>query len=128
MSDTSQIQKEYCSQALAAAIVIALIFLAAGAKPVAKGMVLGTLFSIINFILMAQALPLKINKSRRKIFIICLGGIWFRYALIAIPLVIAIKLNSFNFFAVVMGVFMVQGIILARHIGEAFFVAKLNKK
>ena len=51
MNEIRQVQKQYCSQAMLLAIAASVVFLAIGAKPVSKGLLLGTLFSILNFIL-----------------------------------------------------------------------------
>ncbi|MCP3874758.1 MAG: hypothetical protein GY699_16600, partial [Desulfobacteraceae bacterium] len=71
MTQAKQIQKEYCSQAMLLAISIALIFLMLGAKPIAKGLILGTLFSIVNFMLIAQAMVMQLNKNRGKTIMVC---------------------------------------------------------
>ncbi len=118
MNEVSQIQKEYCSQAMLLAIGAAMVFLAIGAKPVSKGLLLGTLFSILNFILIAHGLPYRLNKGRYKTIMVCLGSIWLRFALLALPLILAAKLEMFNFFAAVAGIFMVQVVILVRHLGR----------
>jgi len=99
------------------AIGTALIFLAVGAKPISKGLIIGTLFSILNFILIGQGLHFQLYKGRYKTFLVCMGSIWLRYALLAIPLVMAIKFEMFNFFATAVGIFMVQLIILGHHLG-----------
>lgn len=116
MNEVRQIQKVYCSHAMMLAIAAALFFLALGNKPVSKGLILGTLFSVINFILMAQGLPFQLGKGRAKTFLACLGSIWVRYALLAMPLVIAIKLEMFNFVAAAVGILMVQVVILGHHL------------
>ena len=116
MNEVRKIQKEYCSQAMILAIGTALFFLMLGAKPISKGLILGTLFSIINFTLIAQGLPLQLGQGRAKTFLVCLGSIWVRYALLAIPLVIALKLPMFNFFAAAAGILMVQVVILGHHL------------
>ncbi len=121
MNEVRQIQKEYCSQAMLLAIGVALIFLATGAKPISKGLILGTIFSILNFILIAQGLPFHLNKSRRKTVLVCLGSIWLRYALLAVPLILAAKFEMFNFFAAAAGIFMVQVVILGHHLGRMVF-------
>jgi len=121
MTQVKQIQKEYCSQAMLLAISIALIFLMLGAKPIAKGLILGTLFSIVNFMLIAQAMVMQLNKNRGKTIMVCLGSIWVRYMLLAVPLIIAIRFAAFNFFAVATGIFMVQLVILGRHCGRMVF-------
>jgi hypothetical protein len=118
MNEVRHIQKNYCSQAMLFAISVAAIFLIIGAKPISKGLILGTLFSIINFILMAQGLPLQLNKPRGKTFLTCLGSIWMRYILLALPLIIAAKLQIFDFFATAAGILMVQFVIIAHHVGR----------
>jgi hypothetical protein len=118
MSDVRDVQRLFCSRALAAAIVIALIFLFAGAKPIARGLILGTLFSVLNFVLIAHSLPMQINKGQRKTFLTCIGGIGCRYLLLSIPLFIAARMENFDFFATAAGIFMVQGVLIVHHIGK----------
>jgi hypothetical protein len=121
MNDLKQTQKEYCSQAMMLAIGAAMIFLVAGAKPISKGLILGTLFSILNFILIAQSLPSQLDRGRGKTFLICLSSVWMRYAVLAVPLIVAAKLESFNFFAAAAGILMVQVVIIGRQlVGKVF--------
>jgi hypothetical protein len=120
MNEVKQIQKEYCSQAMVLAIGSALLFLVLGDKPISKGLILGTLFSIINFILIAQGLPMQLGKGRAKTFLVCMGSIWIRYALLAIPLILAAKFQMFNFFAAAVGILMVQVVILGHHLLRMF--------
>ena len=49
-----------------AAIIIGLVFIIAGQKPLGKGLILGTIFSVINFILIGETLPLRIGKTKGK--------------------------------------------------------------
>ena len=81
-----------------------------------KGLILGTVFSVINFILIGQTLPLRLGKSKRKTFLLSLGSIIFRYVLLAIPIVVAVKFEQFNLVAAIVGIFMIQVVILADHI------------
>ena len=118
MDEVRQAQKDYCSQAMLLAIGAALVFLLIGAKPISKGLILGTLFSILNFILIGYGLPFQLNKGRYKTFLACMGSIWLRYALLAVPLVLAAKLEMFNFFAAAVGILMVQLVILGHHLGR----------
>lgn len=98
------------------AIFIGLFFILAGQKPIGKGLILGTIFSVVNFVLSGETLPMRIGKTKGKTFFVALGSIFFRYILIALPLIIAIKFDQFNLFAVVGGIFTVQIIILADHL------------
>lgn len=110
-----------------AAIFVGLVFILTDQSAVGKGLILGTFFSIINFILLGEAIPLKAGKSRGKSFFFSLGSIMFRFALMAIPLIIAIKSIKFNLFAVIGGIFMVQIIILADHIVQILFSTRSNQ-
>lgn len=97
------------------AIVLGLFLIVAGYKPEARGLVLGCVFSIVNFILIGETLPLRLGKSKRTAFAISLASICFRFLLMAIPLFVAIKYDRFQVFAVIPGLFMVQMIIVAEH-------------
>ncbi|UCD77808.1 MAG: ATP synthase subunit I, partial [Desulfobacterales bacterium] len=88
----------YGSIAITLAIVIGLCFILAGHKPVGKGLILGTIFSVVNFILMGETLALRMGISKGKTFFLSLGSIFFRYILLAIPLIVAVKFEQFNVF------------------------------
>lgn len=120
-----EVQKRYCSRAMVIAICVALVLILIGFKPVGKGLVLGSMFSIINFILIGATLPLKIDPSRRKAAFLSFLSICLRYLLLAIPLVIAVKQPQFDLTAAVIGIFMIQLVILAEH-GFRYFTS--NRK
>ncbi len=115
MEQVRQTQKKYCSRAMLMAFTLALIFLFAGQKEICRGLVLGAVFSAINFALMGQALPGRINKEKGKASMTALRGIVLRYAILTIPLVMAIKFKRFDVPATAAGLFMVQLAILADH-------------
>jgi len=116
MESVSQTQKKYGSRAMIIAIIAAFIFILAGLKPVGKGLVLGTIFSVINFVLIGQTLPLRLSQTKRKTFFLSLGSIFFRYALLAVPLILAIKFDQFDLPAAIFGIFMIQLVILADYL------------
>ena len=109
-------QKKYGSRAIWIAIIVGLCLFLADQKPVGKGIILGALFSVANFILIGKALPLRIGESKRKTFFLSLGSIFFRYALMALPVIVAIKFEQFNLVAAIVGLFMIQFVILADHL------------
>ena len=113
MEPIRETQKKFCSRAMAVAIIVGLLLILADLKPVGKGLVLGTIFSIINFIIMGETLALRIGKTQGKTFLMSLGSIIFRYILLAVPLIMAIKFEQFNIVAAVCGIFMVQFCILS---------------
>ena len=116
MEAIKQIQKKIIQQALWLSIIVGLIFILAGYKPVGKGLILGALFSVLNFIFMARSIVLKFGRSKGQIFSISLVSIIVRYFLLAIPLIAAVKFEQFNFIAAIVGIFMIQLVILADHL------------
>ena len=109
-------QKKYGSRAIVAAIIIGLPFIFGGYAPIGKGLILGTFFSIVNFILIGETLPLKIGTdSGRKVFARSLGLICIRYCLLAIPVISAIKFAQFELVTTIIGVFMVPMTIITDH-------------
>jgi len=120
MESVRQTQKKYGSRAIWVAIILGLCFFVAGLKPMGKGLLLGTIFSVINFVLIGQALPLRLGQTRGKTFILSLGSIICRYILMAIPVVVAVKSNDFDLVASIVGLFMIQFVILAEHFLKLF--------
>jgi hypothetical protein len=116
MEAVKQIQKKIIQQALWLSIIVGLIFILAGYKPVGKGLILGALFSVLNFIFMARSIVFKFGRSKRQIFSISLVSIIVRYFLLAIPLIAAVKFEQFNLVAAIVGIFMIQLVILADHL------------
>ncbi len=121
MESIKETQKSYGSRAIWIAIAVGFGFFLAGYKPMGKGLVLGTIFSVINFVLIGQALPLRIGHSKRKTFVLSLGSIIFRYMLMAIPVVVAVKYEQFDLVGTIFGLFMIQIVIMADHILKLAF-------
>jgi len=116
MESVRDLQKKYCSWAMATAVVVAFILILAGFKAAGKGLVLGTLFSIINFVIMAETSAVRIGKTPKKTFVISLCFICFRYLLLALPLVLALKFKQLDLIPVIVGLFMIQLVILSDHL------------
>lgn len=110
-----KVQKRYVSMALIAAFICSGGLVAMGFSPLGKGLAAGTLFSVLNFWLMAKALPARIGHGRVKTFIISISSIYGRYALLAIPLILAIKLPQISVSTVALGLFAVPLTILAEN-------------
>ena len=127
MESVKDTQKKYGSLAVTAAIFIGLVMILAGYKPVGKGLILGSLFSVINFVLMGETLPVKMGTSKHKAFLFSLGSILVRYLLMAIPLFLAIRMEQFSLIASICGLFMVQLMILADHLIVSIFSGYNNQ-
>ena len=108
METVKGIQKAMCSQAMLVAVAGSVLLILIGEKALAKGLILGTLFSVVNFVLMGHFLPLPMAKSRSRASAAALGSILVRFALLAIPLVVSLRVDSIHFVGVVIGLFMVQ--------------------
>lgn len=113
MDPVRQTEKKYCARALTSAIFVGFALMLLSFKPVGKGLILGTLFSILNFILIGETLPSRIHASRKKAALFAFGSILFRYLILAVPLFVALRNDAFNLFGVIAGLFMVQAMILA---------------
>jgi hypothetical protein len=109
-------QKRYCSRAITAAIVIGGILILAGFPHLGKGLIAGALFSILNFVLMAESLSSRLGKSRGRASLISFFWILPRYALMAVPLLLSLKFHLFHPVGAVIGLFAVQIVIFAEHV------------
>ena len=116
MESVKQTQKKYGSRAIWIAIGAGFGLFLAGYKPVGKGLVLGAIFSVINFVLIGQALPLRIGYSKGKTFFLALGSIFCRYALMVVPIIVAVKFEQFDLVGAILGLFMIQFVIMADHV------------
>ncbi len=115
MEKIRKIQWRYCFQALLVAVIAAIVCIILGQKTIAKGLLLGAIFSTINFNIMAKLNPLKLGKSKYKAGSFASISIFLRLGILSIPLVFSIKSASINFFAVVIGLFFVQLMIMLDH-------------
>lgn len=126
--EVKKVQKLYCNRAMFYAIGGFIILLFLDQKAVGKGLVLGTLFSILNFVIMGILIEQQIAGAQKKMrarsrsFL----SIFFRLAILAVPLVISIKTESISFYGTVVGIFMVQLTILFNNlvIGRFFKIRK----
>jgi hypothetical protein len=112
MENVKQLQKKYGTTAMLVAIILALVLISAGQKELAKGLVLGTLFSVINFMLMGESLQLRLGRTRRAGTVVSFGLIVLRFSLLAIPLIVSIRYHQYHIVTTITGLFMVQAVIL----------------
>ena len=103
-----------------AAVIGGMILIFAGQKALGKGLVLGSLFSVLNFILMGQLLPLQLGKRKGPAIFTALFSVGLRYLLLAVPLVIAIKFDQIDIITAIVGIFMIQLTIVSDHIRRFF--------
>ena len=116
METIKQLQKRYCSLAMALAIGGAILFIVLGYKPLGRGLVLGTLFSIINFILMGQSIQARMGKTQARTTLLALVSVLLRFALMAVPIVVALSFEPYHIATTVAGLFMVQIVLLLENL------------
>jgi hypothetical protein len=110
------VQKRYIRLALILALLTGGALIAFGHRPLGKGILLGTLFAIVNFILMALALPMRLRYVRGKALLFALSSIYVRLALMSLPLIWALKHDSVALATTAAGLFMMQIAIFGDHI------------
>ena len=116
MTALRETQKKYCSRAIIFSILIGFGIILLGQRSIGRGLILGTLFSILNFILIGESLSSRIGQNRFHQLFLSPGSIFFRYLILSVPIFLAIKLNSFHIVSTVAGIFMVQFMLLADHV------------
>ena len=107
-----RIPKRYITSVLFMAAAGGAVLLLLGYPALAKGLILGTLFSALNFFLMAIFLPMRLGQSRSRSIFISLASICFRFALLAVPLILAAKNAQFAIASTVIGLFAVPATII----------------
>lgn len=126
--EVKKTQKLYCNRAMFFAISVAFIFIILGEKALGKGLVLGTLFSVFNFVIMGMLMARQIaeGQKRARARSMAFLSIFIRFSLLAIPLVVSLKSESINIFGAIAGIFMVQITILFNNLIVSRF-SKIRK-
>ena len=120
MEAIRHLQKRYCGGALSLAIVVSLATYLAGWPGVTRGLLLGALFSALNFALLGQTMTQKLTGVHRRNTIIALGAQLGRYLLWGVPVVVAVKLPPVDLPATIAGLFMVPIFIIADSVFNLF--------
>jgi hypothetical protein len=109
--DYQQFVRQRMRWALVLAVGVAFVLVLTGHKPEAKGVALGALFSLINFQIMARALASRIQRQGRAGKVYGFGWILLRMAVMAVPLVIAAKIDQVSLLATAAGLFAIQAVL-----------------
>ena len=120
MEAIRHLQKRYCGGALSLAIVVSLATYLAGWPGVTRGLLLGALFSALNFALLGQTMTQKLSGAHRRNTVIALGAQLGRYLLWGVPVVVAVKLPSVDLPATIAGLFTVPIFIIADSVFNLF--------
>lgn len=108
MDDYLKLQNTIIKKTLWLALGGTLICTALDYTPEAKGIALGALFGVLDFKIMALQMRHRLMGLRRTRDYLCTLG---RFALLAVPLVVAIKLPYLSFAATVVGLLSLKGVI-----------------
>ena len=124
MESIRETQKKYGSRVMMVAVIAGLLFILLGYKPIGKGLVLGAVFSVVNFVLIGATLPSRLAGSKRKTVMFSIGSIFGRYVLLAVPLIVAVKFPEFDLVAAIVGIFMIQFVIVGEHFSKYFLLTR----
>ncbi len=106
--ELKEFKSKICSGTLLFGTVISIFFFLLNYSSISKGFLLGTCFSIINFVLLSAFMPLSWGKGRKSASAIYMASIFLRYAILAIPIIISIKSIEFDLMATIIGIFSIQ--------------------
>lgn len=112
MKTIDDLQRRHCSRALAAAVSLGLLACLAGWPTVTRGLLLGGLFSALNFVLLGKILARRLVAGPHGATIGNRLARVARYLLWGIPAVLAVKLPAVDLPATVAGMFTVQASLL----------------
>jgi len=115
LGEHHKLQRRLSQRTFTFVVMVALLLFALGYKAVARGLVLGASFSVLNFMLLAQALGRQLGHGRRRATVIAFASIGIRFAVLAIPLIVALRLEAFDFWWTVVGLFCIPAAILVDH-------------
>jgi hypothetical protein len=113
METIRQFQRRYCGGALTVAVVLSAGCYLAGWPAMTRGLIVGSLFSALNFALLGKTMARKLADPRRGGGLITLVAQLGRYLLWAVPVVVAVKLPPVDLPATIAGLFMVPIFIIA---------------
>jgi hypothetical protein len=113
METIRHLQKRYCGGALSLAVVLSLVVYLAGWPAITRGLLLGALFSALNFALLGKTMTQKLAGAHRRNTIVAVTAQAGRYLLWGVPVVIAVKLPPVDLPATITGLFMVPIFIIA---------------
>jgi len=111
-----EFREKVCGGALFLGAAVAIFSFLLGYTSISKGFLLGTCFSIINFILLNASMPFSIGRDRKSATIVCFSSMMVRYAILAIPIVIAIKSVQFDLISTIIGIFSIQIVLFTYYV------------
>lgn len=121
MEVSRELQKKYGSRVMFLGIAVWIVFYVLDMRDIGNGFLLGSLVSVINFALLGEALARRMGLTGRKLQLNIYTSLIIRLIIMAVPLYMGIKFDKFNIFAVIVGLFMIQIMILAHHFKMALF-------
>jgi hypothetical protein len=120
LETTRRLSVRYASAALTLAAVAGTVFFLLGRPPVGRGVVLGGVFSALNFYLMGCALARRHASGRPVNRSFCLASAAVRHLLLAVPVAAGACFDRIHLPAVVAGLFSVQAVLILEALWEAF--------
>ncbi len=114
--------RHYTSKAVLLGIFVSLGAILLGYKPFGKSFMLGALCSCFNTVLMNLFYSNLLFRNRKSASFKAFLFVLIRFAVLAVPLILALTNKNFNFIGAILGIFAVQMIIF----WENVILAKLK--
>jgi len=108
MEQLGSFKKTIVFQILVTAVLVSAAAVFLGFVSVAKGFALGSIFSLVNFLIMVQQAPKRLGKKTGRAGWENFMGLLLRMIILGLPLFLAIRFPAFNLIATVVGIFNLQ--------------------
>lgn len=112
MEQLLSFKKTIVFQILITAVIVSAAAVFLGFVPVAKGFALGSIFSLVNFLIMAQQAPKRLGKKTGRAGWENFLSLLLRLTVLGLPLFLAIRFPAFNLIATIIGILNLQFSIL----------------
>lgn len=106
-SNYTQFQMAIIKRAFICALLVASFSLFFSMESVAKGFTLGTIFSVVNFKMMAISVSQRLARQKKGLTLEAILSSWLRYGLLAVPVIVAAKVPQIDLVSTIVGLFSV---------------------
>lgn len=106
-SDYTRFQMAIIKRALICALLVASFSLFFGWESVARGFVLGAIFSIFNFKILAMSVSRRLARRKKGLTLEAMLSSWLRYGVLGVPVILAARVPQIDLSSTIVGLFSV---------------------
>ncbi|MFZ7124795.1 MAG: ATP synthase subunit I [Desulfobacterales bacterium] len=112
MEGIKQLQRRYGLGALTAGLALGAVLRMSGWDAAGNGVMMGGLFGAINFLLMGRSVSRRLTADSPTRLPSSMASTIGRYLILGMPILAAVKLDTFSLAGTIVGIFLVQACIL----------------